>query len=91
MTEQIPEAWKDQEVEVVYSGPDKTYTEAGILDGLGERGVVLKRAGSDVTRFFPWSSIIYIKHGKDPSFPAYSDSDPTLSETDIVGFGGYTG
>ncbi len=87
MAEQIPDVWKGQVVEVVYNGPDKTYTEPGILDGLGDRGVVLKRAGSGETRFFPWNSIIYIKHGKDPSFPM----PPELSASDPEGFGDYPG
>ena len=74
--QQIPDAWKGQEVEILYQGRDKVRGRKGMLEDLGERGVVLRL--DEDAYFFPWTSVIYIKHPTSSSSfgptPSMADS-----------------
>ena len=81
MAEQIPNAWKGQEVEILYQGRKAVRGKTGTLEDLTDRGVVLRE--DEDAYFYPWASVIYIKHEGGPAGTA---SSPT-SIDGVEGFG----
>jgi hypothetical protein len=59
---EIPEAWVGGRVRVGHAHSDSTHT-AGVLLGVGERGIVVE--GGEVVRFYPWTSVASIEEAND--------------------------
>jgi hypothetical protein len=77
MAEQIPEAWVGQEV-IVYFGAG--HRQAGTLDHVSERGIVVRSTREDMENVFwyPLTSVTRLLKGR-PQGAMLSHSEPEFS------------
>jgi hypothetical protein len=71
MAEHIPEAWVGQEV-IVYFGPGQR--QAGMLDHVSERGIVVRSTREDIENVFwyPLTSVTRLLKGRPQGADTFS-------------------